>query len=220
MSMVLGSQRQGYDDDDDNLIPSNGDCWGVCSEKCFPLFMGQDLSVSNINICVPLLILWTTHLRRPLQLSIITSSRPLSLSLFPKTKEQLTNNTHSPTPHYSLANSLSLSWAPPAVNSCSLPCVYPFLSGRTTTSESELKFRPRWIFLNRSSSFWQPFCLFNKSRSDPCFVRIGLVGGSVDWMDGLLLFFYAIQLMAFPLSPAFSWLSAAVIPLMELHLLS
>lgn len=119
---------------------------------------------------------WDGHYNCP-------SSRALvrSLSLFPKTKEQLANNTHSPTPHYSLANSLSLSWAPPAVNSCSLPCVYPFLSGRTTTSESELKFRPRWIFLNRSSSFWQPFCLFNKSRSDPCFVRIGLV---VGWMDG------------------------------------
>lgn len=113
-----------------------------------------------------------------------------ALSLFPKTKEQLANNTHSPTPHYSLANSLSLSWAPPAVNSCSLPCVYPFLSGRTTTSESELKFRPRWIFLNRSSSFWQPFCLFNKSRSDPCFVRIGLVGG---WVDGWMVCYYSFM---------------------------
>lgn len=94
--MVLGSQRQGYDDDDDNLIPSNGDCWGVCSEKCFPLFMGQDLSVSNINICVPLLILWTTHLRRPLQLSIITSSRPLSLSL---PQDQGTTSKQHPQPH-------------------------------------------------------------------------------------------------------------------------
>lgn len=155
---------------------------------------------------------WDGHYNCPSSRALV---RSLSLP-----QDQGTTSKQHPQPHYSLANSLSLSWAPPAVNSCSLPCVYPFLSGRTTTSESELKFRPRWIFLNRSSSFWQPFCLFNKSRSDPCFVRIGLVGGSVDWMDGLLLFFYAIQLMAFPLSPAFSWLSAAVIPLMELHLLS
>lgn len=182
MSMVLGSQRQGYDDDDDNLIPSNGDCWGVCSEKCFPLFMGQDLSVSNINICVPLLILWTTHLRRPLQLSIITSSRPLSLSLFPKTKEQLANNTHSPLP--TIASLIHCRWVELPLQWTLAPCLVFILSYPDGQQQVKVNWNSArggfsWTGLRRFGSRF--VC---STKADLILVSLELDWWVVGWMDG------------------------------------